>query len=344
MKSKDKKKSYKTLIFIFISILFIIFIIYNLYFQKNQSYAVSSDAKETDVEQIVATAEKVDIDYIIEQNIEQKIPEEYRQEEVALEYLTEYVTNEELAQGESYVTQEGIKGTQKITYKKIYENGVVIGEEQVSAKVEKPAIKQIIEIGSGKKTAKKAVKVGDEVTVTSDELTVKLEPNDDSKKITMLKKNDKIKVLKIQGDWYYITHQTIEGWVKKAATRAIIPEEENQSGKGGTIQKLDFNMQLNKPSGLSLDQFQKVLTDSKDKNKIFSENAKYFYYIEQQYKINGIFVAAIGIHESAWGTSQIAKNKKNLFGYGAYDSNPYNGAYQFSRIFRKYRFNFESIS
>ena len=43
-----------------------------------------------------------------------------------------------------------------------------------------------------------------------------------------------------------------------------------------------------------------------------------------------MFVAAIGIHESAWGTSRLAKNKYNLFGYGAYDSNPYNGAYSFS--------------
>ena len=55
-----------------------------------------------------------------------------------------------------------------------------------------------------------------------------------------------------------------------------------------------------------------------------------FYYIEKEYNINGIFVASIGIHESAWGTSRLAKNKYNLFGYGAYDSNPYNGAYSFS--------------
>ena len=88
-------------------------------------------------------------------------------------------------------------------------------------------------------------------------------------------------------------------------------------------------MALNKPSGLSLEQFKKVLTDSKDVNNIFSENAEYFYYIEQQYNINGIFVAAIGLHESAWGTSKIAQNKKNLFGYGAYDSSPYSSSYSF---------------
>lgn len=108
-------------------------------------------------------------------------------------------------------------------------------------------------------------------------------------------------------------------------------------------------MALNKPSGLSLEQFKKILNDNKDKNKIFSNNAQYFYYIEQQYNINGMFVAAVGIHESSWGTSKIALEKNNLFGYGANDSNPYNGAYSFSdhsesidlvsRVFVKYYIN-----
>ena len=73
-------------------------------------------------------------------------------------------------------------------------------------------------------------------------------------------------------------------------------------------------MQLNKPSGLSLEQFEKLFeNESKDKNGIFKDNAKYFYYIEQSYGVNGVFVAAIGIHESAWGTSKIAlKTKVNI--------------------------------
>lgn len=118
---------------------------------------------------------------------------------------------------------------------------------------------------------------------------------------------------------------------------------------GTTSGGLNFNIALNKPSGFTLEQFTKALTDSKDKNKIFEKNAKYFYYVEKQYNINGMFVAAVGIHESAWGTSKIALNKNNLFGYGAYDSNPYNGAYTFddyaeaidlvSRVFVKYYLN-----
>ena len=37
----------------------------------------------------------------------------------------------------------------------------------------------------------------------------------------------------------------------------------------------------------------------------------------------------MAIHEGGWGTSKIAQDKKNLFGYGAYDSNPYGGAFDF---------------
>ena len=120
---------------------------------------------------------------------------------------------------------------------------------------------------------------------------------------------------------------------------------ERNNGKG---ESLSFDMALNKPSGFSLDEFKEILSDSKDKNNIFEDNAEYFYYAEE-YGINGIFVAAVGIHESAWGTSKIARNKNNLFGYGAYDSNPYNGAYTFenyaesidlvSRVFVKYYLN-----
>ncbi len=123
----------------------------------------------------------------------------------------------------------------------------------------------------------------------------------------------------------------------------------NAKTKSQLLATLSFDMALNKPSGLTLDQFKKVLTDSKDTNKIFEQNAEYFYYIEKQYNINGIFVASVGIHESAWGTSKIANDKKNLFGYGAYDSNPYNGAYNFTnysesidllaRVFVKYYLN-----
>ena len=97
------------------------------------------------------------------------------------------------------------------------------------------------------------------------------------------------------------------------------------------LRTLSKDMALNKPSGLTLDQFKNIFNnESKDKNGVFKENAEYFYYVEQAYGINGVFVAAIGVHESAWGTSKIATNKKNLFGYGAYDMNAYASAYEYN--------------
>ena len=113
-------------------------------------------------------------------------------------------------------------------------------------------------------------------------------------------------------------------------TKIYVEPEKEKTSNGARSENLSTDIKLNKPSGFSIEQFKAMLTDQKDKNKIFENNSDYFYYIEDEYNINGVFVAAIGIHESAWGTSKLALNKYNLFGYGAYDSNPYNGAYTFS--------------
>ena len=357
MDAKDNKKSktkanMKKIIYILI-IIFILFIFYNYCIKntvtssKNVELLQATSSKNIEFSNI----KKIDIDSIIQKNSSNDKAEEFREEINVLEYLTQYVTNDELPKGESYVIQEGVNGTQKITYKKIYENGKEIGEEQISSVVEKPAFNKIVEIGGASKRYTHNVKVGDNVYVTADEVTVYSEANDQSEKLTKLRNNDELKIIKIQNDWYYISCGIVNGWVKKESTKYIEDENEQnitnqttEKSKNQLISGLSFDMKLNKPSGLTLEQFQKVLTDKQDKNNIFKDNAQYFYYIENQYQINGIFVASIAIHESAWGTSKIARDKKNLFGYGAYDSNPYNGAYQFSRNFRKHRLDCKSFS
>ena len=52
------------------------------------------------------------------------------------------------------------------------------------------------------------------------------------------------------------------------------------------------------------------------------------YYIENQntYGTNALLMFGVSGNESAWGTSAIARDKNNLFGHGAVDSNPYYGA------------------
>lgn len=335
MNSKDKKIICKRIFFIIFAIILLsIIVIYNFTFAKSNSYDTKQTYSLDNVK--ISNAKEINIDEIITSNTSNSKKEEIEVKEEVLEYITKYKTNTQLPKGTIQVVQEGREGIQQITVKKTYENEQQISEEQIASKVTKASVDKIVEIGGANYTSNYKEKVGDNVYVTSDRLEVKENPSSESLKIATLNNNEELKILEIKEQWYKISSGGTTGWVKKECTTYKNPNEEyeqntyNQKSKQELIKNLSFNMSLNKPSGLSLEQFKKVLTDSKDTNKVFQNNAQYFYYIEQQYNINGLYIAAIGIHESAWGTSELAKNKNNLFGYGAYDSNPYNGAYTFS--------------
>lgn len=371
MKTKENriKITLKTIIYVafaFFAILYIIMFC-KMYFPINKSYAKETTTNPenenntinaTEKNQEISQANKIDIEQIINQNTNDGQTEQITKKEEVLEYLTEYRTNKEIPKGISVVVQEGREGKQELAIKTTYDKeGQLIKEEQIGATVTKASANKIIEIGGANYTSNYKIKVGDKIYVTSDELAVRADADEESRKITTLKKDNELKVLEIVQNWYKISYQNITGWVKSECTIYINPnssEEQKQTtaetkSKSQLLATLNTNMQLNKPSGLTLDQFKKILSDSKDTNKIFEKNAEYFYYIEKQYNINGVFVASVGIHESAWGTSKIAIQKNNLFGYGAYDSNPYNGAYNFTnysesidllaRVFVKYYLN-----
>jgi hypothetical protein len=56
----------------------------------------------------------------------------------------------------------------------------------------------------------------------------------------------------------------------------------------------------------------------------------YIAFTGEQESINALYIAAHAAWESAWGTSDIARYKNNLYGWGAYDSCPYECAKSFS--------------
>ena len=322
MKSKEKI----ILIITILTALIAIYILYNIYINQTTSYATTTP-NVAEVE--ISNAEKVEIEKYLQENQNENL-EEIITEEVELEYITQYKNNSSLPKGTMQVLQEGRTGTQQITIKRTYdENGEIINEEQISSIIIKSAVNKVVEIGTSTTIKASKITKGTNIYVTSDRAEIMQENNMQSTKITTITKNTELTVLEVKDGWYKIKINGQEGWIKGENVTSTNPNPTGTEGSNGTITKLSFNMALNKPSGLSLEQFKKVLTDSKDVNNIFSENAEYFYYIEQQYNINGIFVAAIGIHESAWGTSNIAQNKKNLFGYGAYDSSPYSSSYSF---------------
>ena len=153
-------------------------------------------------------------------------------------------------------------------------------------------------------------------------------------------------------DWCKVSLDGKEGFVEssKITSSTTTPTIVERNRKQRLLLTLEFNMPLNKPSGLTLKDFKKVLSgNSSDTNKIFETHAEDFYEIEQKYNVNGIFLAAVAVHESAWGTSSISVDKKNLFGYGSYDRDPYNSSYVFegykegielvAKVFSKYYLN-----
>jgi beta-N-acetylglucosaminidase len=51
--------------------------------------------------------------------------------------------------------------------------------------------------------------------------------------------------------------------------------------------------------------------------------------VEAKYNVNAMYLLAHAIHESAWGTSALARDKKNLFGLKAYDGTAYESGASF---------------
>lgn len=232
----------------------------------------------------------------------------------------------------------GSDGLQEVITIKKYINNEFNDEQIVASNVKKPSIDKVVEIGTGKGVNNFELKVGDKVYTTASAVAVRQEANVESEKIITLNKGTKVEVLDIlDNGWSYISLDEIQGFVLSECLSNINPNaiEESFSNyskytKAQLLKMLSFNMELNKPSRFSLSQFRTVLQyNPSDKNNIFTNNSDYFYYAEQEYGINGIFLAAIAIHESGWGTSKIALEKNNLFGYMAYDNSPYLSSKEF---------------
>lgn len=68
------------------------------------------------------------------------------------------------------------------------------------------------------------------------------------------------------------------------------------------------------------------------KNSNMSGLGEIFKNVEEKTGVNAAFLTALAINESNWGKSKIAQDKNNLFGYGAYNHDPYNSAYHFKDI------------
>ena len=354
-----KSKLWVYILVTVIAVAIVIAIIFGIYLTKSVSYA-SEQTKTVAIEIPITpqdNTKKIDIEEIVENNTKVQKIEVLEEQETDVEFTTQYIENSSLAKGKMQVLQEGVDGKQNAILKNIYEGDELVSSTQVSSRITKASVDKIVQIGTGAYSNNYVPVVGDILQATSTTLAIRLNPDENSDKVITINKGDKVTLKAKQNDWYYVSYDNYLGWAKSESLAYVDPngtgdgDENNiQYTKEQLTQNLGFSMLLNRPSGLTLDQFRQIFeNDSNDVNDVFKNNADYFYYIEQQYNINGIFVAAVGIHESGWGTSSISKNKKNLFGYGAYDSDPSGSAYTFqsysegidlvARVFVKYYLN-----
>lgn len=326
------------LILIALLVIFILFARFSWYasvpaYAQSYSHEKNENTVQNEINDI--KQDDYNIFEIINNNSKNIKKEEILKEEEDLEFTTVYKNNNKLPKGTIQVVQEGRDGKQETITKKFYEGDILVNEV-INSNILIASVNKVVEIGTAGFSSDYKVKVGEKLFVTSNTLAVRLMPDKDSNKIITLSKNEEVKLLEIANDWYKIKYKNYEGYVQKDCVTYINPNVDiskysSQKSKEELLASLSKNMSLNKPSGLSIEQFKKVLSGiNQDKNKIFESNAEYFFYAEKQYKINGVFVAAVAIHESNWATSKIALNKKNLFGYGANDNNPYANAKTFS--------------
>lgn len=318
-----------------ILIVVIILLIFSL-FSKNYIFAKDSKINNEKPKEAIAEFEEnkdaIDVYGIISENISVTYQKEIFDRDEEIEFETEYINNKDIPKDEQLVKQEGKNGSKTVTYVTSYENGEIIDESSIGEVIKQNPQKKIVEIGTSEVLKTYNIHIGDKLYVVQN-VNVHKETDINSIGLISVPRYFDVEVLEIIEDsWIKVKYKEVQGYIlcDFLTSETLSPTILELSRKAKILNKVKVSMPLNKPSSLTEEDFNKILgSQARDVNNIFKDNYKAFYEVEQKYNINGVFVAAIGIHESNWGTSRIASDKKNLFGFGAYDWSPYESAVTF---------------
>ena len=306
-----------------------------LFFPKDVSFS-KSYAKVDSVE-TVSNSElnrhRLNMQTIISENAGMDRVKEQAVEERDVEFETTYTDTPSLPKGEEVVTQEGILGKDKVSVVKTYENGNFVEEIILSKEKISDPTPKLINLGTSEFLAKHKVHLGDTMYFVNTS-NLKETADSNAKDVAEVKASIDVKLLELPNeDWCKVSFDGIEGYIKTSnlTSSYTTPNILEKNRIQRILLKVNIGMELNKVSGLTLNDYKKIFTGlPEDTNKIFQDNYQVFYNMEKKCNINGIFLASIAIHESGWGSSQIAKDKNNLFGYGSYDSTPYESSFEFA--------------
>jgi len=183
--------------------------------------------------------------------------------------------------------------------------------------------------------------------VISEFLNIRKSNSINSERVGILSKGDIVEIIsKNDGEWYKNKNNNYinKNYLKKIDSNSSLQEYINKRklSSRGLIRK-PINI-VNSKSNLHINDLKTLLSGTKLEG---IEEA--ILKAERDYNINSFFILAVARLESGNGTSQIAREKNNLFGLNAIDKDPYNKAYNyntksesvdsFTNIIKKYYVN-----
>ena len=138
---------------------------------------------------------------------------------------------------------------------------------------------------------------------------------------------------KTSNGWYLVNYSGKTGYVPISSLQQV-KTGDPLNGRAG-YQFID----LRTPSPVTAEQIDNYIeTNYKNKKtkiwkkSVLSGKGQVFIDAGTTYGVNALYLAAHAIHESAFGTSEIALGKNNLFGFGSYDASPFIASYRFPSI------------
>lgn len=323
-----------------LGILFVLIFFMGL--QNNYSLA-SSERERVSLNKFETNNNPLDMMNIISVNMSELTTKEILMQEIEVAYAVEVIETDLLPKDEEKVIQEGANGIIEKTLIRTYSNGTLIEENVINEYRKTEPITKKVEKGTSEFLAEYGIHLGDKIYTKEDTL-MHTRPDSDSDTVGIISQYIDLVLEEDKDDkWCRVSIAGLDGYIKKKdlTTEHLTPGIANESRIKKIQLSVNKDMAVNKPSGLTEDDFKKIFeSNSGDRYEIFKNNASFFYQMEQKYKVNGLFVAAIGIHESNWGTSTIAQEKRNLFGYGSYDAS----AYESSVTFESYQYGIELVT
>lgn len=230
----------------------------------SQSYA-RVEEKPQSISEYELNRHRLNVQNIISENADMDRVKEQVVEDRDVEFETNYNNNPSLPKGEENIIQEGVLGKDIVTAVKTYENGNFVEEIILSKEKLSDPTPKIIDLGTSEFLAKHKVHLGD-VMYLVDTANLKETADENSKDLAEIKKSLDIKLLELPNeDWCKISFDGTEGYLKTSnlTSSYTTPNIVEKNRIQRILLKVNIDMELNRVSGLTLNDYKKIFTGPK---------------------------------------------------------------------------------